>query len=138
MNSCLEYIVICTMFIVHVYVQYTQNHVHCTLYIVEGTLFTWFYTVYMVLYNYTVYIVQCTVYNVPYYNINYNTHCTIYIEQYTVYSVLCTLYSIVGYTVHYTVYPTILYCTVYNVECPVLCTLYVVLDILLRTSKLNE
>ena len=53
-----------------------NTHVHCTVYIVQCTL----YSVHC-----TVYIVQCTLYSV---------HCTVYIVQCTLYSVHCTVYIV--------------------------------------------
>ena len=57
--------------------------------------------------QYTVYSMQCTVYNVQY--TVYNIQCTVHRVEYTVYSMQCTVYS-----VQYTVYST--QCRVYSVQ----------------------
>ena len=99
--------------------------VHCTWYIVRGTL----YDVQCTSYNVrgTLYVVQCTWYNVR--GTLYVVHCTWYTVRGTLYVVHCTWYTVRGtlYVVHCTTYTVrrtlyVVHCTWYTVRR----TLYVV------------
>ena len=91
-------LLIFTLFIVHTIkiLQYTSTFnmynvpVHYTMYTVQCTLYNIHCTMYTV--QYTLYNVQCTMYTVQY--TMYNVHCTIYTVQCTMYSVQCTMYGV--------------------------------------------
>ena len=64
-------------------------YVHCTVYIVQCTLYSVHRTMYIV--QCTLYSVRCTVYIVQ--CTSYSVHCTVYVVQCTLYSVHRTVYT---------------------------------------------